>query len=136
MIRPTGKKIFLLTDPIEDWPRTWDDYKRNYQATFTAKLLYPSVADYEVMPWPNRIYLGKFKLEDRDERLPISPAYATQMQVMINALNEVPVSQNKVSGSHGIGVLVSNSMMFQRFPTHAGYEDPQLSNFYGLAMPL
>jgi hypothetical protein len=136
MIRPTGKKIFLLTDPIEDWPRTWDDYKRNYQATFTAKLLYPSVADYEVMPWPNRIYLGKFKLEDRDERLPISPAYATQMQVMINALNEVPVSQNKVSGNHGIGVLVSNSMMFQRFPTHAGYEDPQLSNFYGLAMPL
>jgi hypothetical protein len=136
MIQPTGKKIFLLTDPIEDWPRTWDDYKRNYQATFTAKLLYPSVADYEVMPWPNRIYMGKFKLENSDERQPISPAYATQMQVMVNALNEIPVSTNQVNGSHGIGILVSNSMMFQRFPTHAGYEDPQLSNFYGMAMPL
>ncbi|HMR82622.1 MAG TPA: hypothetical protein PKE30_05805, partial [Niabella sp.] len=88
------------------------------------------------MPWPNRIYMGKFKLENSDERQPISPAYATQMQIMINALNEIPVSGNKVSGSHGIGVLVSNSMMFQRFPTHAGYEDPQLSNFYGMAMPL
>ncbi|MFT3902524.1 MAG: hypothetical protein QM727_05095 [Niabella sp.] len=136
MIQPTGKKIFLLTDPIEDRPRTWDDYKRNYQATFAAELLYPSVADYEVMPWPSRIYLGKFKLENSDERQPISPAYATQMQVMVNALNEMPVSENKVNGSHGIGVLVSNSMMFQRFPTHAGYEDPQLSNFYGMAMPL
>ncbi|MNI29698.1 hypothetical protein D3C73_835210 [compost metagenome] len=25
--------------------------------------------------------------------------------------------------------------MFQRFPTHAGYDDPQLANFYGLALP-
>ncbi|MBZ4187352.1 hypothetical protein K7B07_00520 [Niabella sp. 3A5MI-3] len=136
MTAPTGKKMFFLTDPIEDWPRTWDDYKKNYQATFTAQLLYPTVADYEVMPWPNRIYLGRFKLENDTTRHPISKAYATQMQVMVNALNEIPVSPNKISGSHGIGVLVSNSMMFQRFPTHAGYEDPQLSNFYGMALPL
>lgn len=136
MTAPTGKKVFFLTDPIEDWPRTWDDYKRNYQATFTAQLLYPSVADYEVMPWPQRIYLGKFKLENSDERQPISPAYATQIQIMINALNFVPLSENKVSGSQGISVLVGNSMMFQRFPTHEGYEDPQLSNFYGMILPL
>lgn len=136
MIAPTGKKIFLLTDPIEDWPRTWEDYKRNYEATFTAQLLYPSVADYEVMPWPQRIYLGKFKVENSNERQPISPAYATQMQVMINALNKIPVSANKVNGTYGIGILISNSMMFQRFPTHEGYEDPQLSNFYGMALPL
>lgn len=136
MVQPTGKKIFLLTDPIEDWPRSWDDYKRNYQATFTAKLLYPTVADYEVMPWPNRIYLGKFKVENSNDRQPIPPAYATQMQIMINALNEMPVSDNRIAGSPGVGVLVSNSMMFQRFPTHAGYDDPQLSNFYGMAMPL
>ncbi|MGE9313896.1 hypothetical protein ACLOAU_19745 [Niabella sp. CJ426] len=136
MVQPTGKKIFLLTDPIEDWPRSWDDYKKNYQATFTAKLLYPGVADYEVMPWPNRIYLGKFRVEGNEEKQPISPAYATQMQVMVNALNEMPVSSNRLNGSHGVGVLVSNSMMFQRFPTHSGYEDPQLSNFYGMTMPL
>ena len=63
-------------------------------------------------------------------------SYATQVQVIINALNHMPASENKVSGSHGIGALVSNSMMFQRFPTHDGYEDPQLSNFYGMVMPL
>ncbi|MCF3112163.1 hypothetical protein LL912_25470 [Niabella sp. CC-SYL272] len=136
MTAPTGKKMFFLTDPIEDWPRTWDDYKKNYEATFTAQLLYPMVADYEVMPWPNRIYLGRFKLENDTIRYPISKAYATQMQVMVNALNTMPQSSNRISGSHGIGVLVSNSMMFQRFPTHARYEDPQLSNFYGMALPL
>ncbi|MBO9595264.1 MAG: hypothetical protein J7599_20330 [Niabella sp.] len=136
MTAPTGKKMFFLTDPIEDWPRTWDDYKKNYQATFTAQLLYPTVANYEVMPWPNRIYQGRFKLENDTVRQPISKAYATQMQVMVNALNTMQPSSNKISGSPGIGVLVSNSMMFQRFPTHAGYEDPQLSNFYGMALPL
>lgn len=136
MTAPTGRKVFFLTDPIEDRRQTWDDYKRNYQATYTAQLLYPMTADYEVMPWPNRIYLGKFKVENTQQVEGISPAYATQMQVMVNALNDMPLSQNKVSGSHGIGVLLSNSLMFQRFPTHDGYQDPSLSNFYGMAMPL
>lgn len=136
MTAPTGRKIFFLTDPIEDRTRSWDDYKVNYQATFTAQLLYPMVDNYEVMPWPNRIYKGKFKVEGVAEKQPISPDYATQMQVMVNSLNQMPLSKNKLNGSHGIGVLLSNSMMFQRFPTHAGYDDPQLSNFYGMAIPL
>jgi hypothetical protein len=136
MTAPTGRKIYFLTDPIEDWPRTWDDYRQNYQATYTAELMYPSVENYEVMPWPNRIYLGKFKVEGKEEKQSISPAYATQMQVMINALNDMPASENRINGSAGIGVLVGNSMMFQRFPTHNSYDDPQLSNFYGMVMPL
>lgn len=136
MTAPTGKRMYFLTDPIEDRPRTWDDYKKNYQATFTAKLLHPSVSHFEVMPWPNRIYLGKFKLENNPERQSISKEYATQMQVMVNSLNVMPRSANRLNGTQGIGVLASNSMMFQRFPTHAGYEDPRLSNFYGMAIPL
>ncbi len=136
MVAPTGRKVYFLTDPIEDRAHTWDDYKINYEATYTAELLYPSVDNYEVMPWPHRIYLGKFKVEGSDEKQPISPAYATQMQVMINALHKMPASSNKINGSKGIGALVGNSMMFQRFPTHKSYEDPQLSNFYGMAMPL
>lgn len=136
MTAPTGRKIYFLTDPIEDFPRTWDDYKQNYQATYTAELMYPTVNNYEVMPWPNRIYLGKFRLANREEPQPISPAYATQVQVMINALNDMPASTNQVNGSKGIAVLLGNSMMFQRFPVHKSYEDPQLSNFYGMVMPL
>lgn len=136
MTAPTGRKMYFLTDPVEDWPRTWDDYKKNYQATFTAQLLYPTVNNYEVMPWPERIYLGKYKLENNPELQRISPAYATQMQVMVNSLNDMPLSANKVNGAQGIGILLSNSMMFQRFPTHKEYEDPQLSNFYGMALPL
>lgn len=58
------------------------------------------------------------------------------MQVMINTLNDIRTSEKQVSGSKGIGVLMANSMMFQRFPTHAGYDDPQFSSFYGQTLPL
>lgn len=136
MTAPTGRKMFFLTDPIEDWPRDWVDYKKNYQATFTAQLLYPNIADYEVMPWPERIYEGLYKTSmNSDTKAKIPKDYATQMQVMINTLNQMPKSKNQVSGSSGISILLANSLMFQRFPTHAGYDDPQLANFYGLALP-
>jgi hypothetical protein len=137
MTAPTGRKMFFLTDPIEDWPRDWADYKKNYQATFAAQLLYPMIADFEVMPWPDRIYEGHYRTSansDKKERIP--RFYSTQMQVMINTLNNMPLSEDKMSGSQGIGVLMANSLMFQRFPVHQGYEDPQLSNFYGQALPL
>ncbi|MES2458293.1 MAG: hypothetical protein V4594_22235 [Bacteroidota bacterium] len=136
MTAPTGRKMFFLTDPIEDWPRDWADYKRNYQATFTAKLLYPMVNNYEVMPWPERIYTRPYKLANSTEEVLIPKYYATQMQVMVNALNNMPLSDNRVTGINGIGVLMGNSLMFQQFPAHKGYDDPAFSNFYGQTLPL
>lgn len=137
MTAPTGRKMFFLTDPIEDAVRDWDDYKRNYEATFTAQLLYPDIASYEVMPWPDRIYDGKYRQHPQDTVLqPIPRHFSTQMQVMINALNTMPLSEEPLSGPGGISVLMANSMMFQRFPIHEGYEDPQFSDFFGLALPL
>lgn len=137
MTAPTGRKVFFLTDPIEDRARDWADYKKNYEATFTAKLLYPNNNNYEVMPWPDRIYEGLYrKSAQSDEKARIPRFYSTQMQVMINSLNNMPLSSNKVSGSTGISVLMANSLMFQRAPQPvAGYDDPQLSNFYGQALP-
>jgi len=136
MTAPTGRKVWFLTDPIEDWPRDWVDYKKNYQATFTAQLLYPQIANYEVMPWPERIYEGLYKKSaDSDEKIRIPKHYSTMMQIMINALNDIPLSNNQLSGSQGISVMMGNSLMFQRFPNHEGYEDPQLANFYGLTLP-
>lgn len=138
MTRPTGRKIFFLTDPIEDAQKDWVDYKRNYQATFTAQLLYPQIADYEVMPWPARIYEGLYQVRaNSEEKARIPRFYSTQMQVMINTLNSMPLSENKVSGNQGISVLMANSLMFQRsLEPVEGYEDPQLSNFFGLTLPL
>mgnify|MGYP001023260564 CR=1 FL=1 len=136
MTAPTGRQTYFLTDPIEDWPRDWDDYKINYQATFTAQLLYPMIDTYEVMPWPERIYQGLYLNPATNEKERISRDYSTQMHIMINSLNDIQKSENKVSGTHGFGVLMANSMMFQRYPTHAGYDDPQFASFYGQTFPL
>lgn len=136
MTAPTKRKVFLLTDPIEDGVRDWADYKKNYQATFTAKLLYPMVNNYEVMPWPERIYTHPYPVPNSNKTTLIPQFYSTQMQIMVNALNSMPLSPNRVSGVNGIGVLMSNSLMFQRFPTHNGFEDPQFSIFYGQTLPL
>jgi len=138
MTRPTGRKMFFLTDPIEDARKDWVDYKKNYQATFTAQLLYPQIADYEVMPWPDRIYEGLYRVSaNSEEKARIPRFYSTQMQIMVNTLNSMPLSKNKVSGNQGISILMANSLMFQRsLEPVEGYEDPQLSNFFGLTLPL
>ena len=137
MTRPTGRKVWFLTDPIEDGTRDWMDYGKNYHATFTAQLLHPEIADYEIMPWPERIYERLYpKGPGSDEMIRIPKEYSTMMQVMTGSLNDIPVSENKVSGSQGISILMANSLMFQSFPIHEGYEDPQLSDFFGMALPL
>ena len=136
MTAPTKRKLFFLTDPIEDRKKDWVDYKRNYEATFVAQLLHPQVANYEVMPWPERIYTKPYRVANSDEEVLIPKFYATQMQVMINALNEMPEQKVSSSATGLIGVLMSNSLMFQRYPTHKGFDDPRFSNFYGQTLPL
>ena len=137
MTEPTGRRLWFLTDPIEDGIRDWADYKRNYQATFTAQLLYPRIADYEVMPWPERIYQGLYPTSATDTtRIRIPREYASMMQVMIVALADMPVAESMPDGTKGISVLMANSMMFQHFPVDERFDDPVQTNFYGLAMPL
>jgi hypothetical protein len=137
MTAPSHRRIYFLTDPVEDWARDWSDYKNNYQATFTAQLFYPAVNHYEIMPWPERIYEGLYEISARDHTKGHIPrSYSTQMQIMQNALQSMPLSHNRVSGTNSIGVLMSNSLMFQRSPRYSDKYDPQLSNFYGMSMPL
>ena len=126
MTAPTGRALWFLTDPIEDGVRDWEDYKRNYQATFTAQLLYPQVADYEIMPWPERIYERLYPVSPGSAQKSRIPAdYASMMQVMTGALQQMPQEDPLPSR---YSVLMANSLMFQR--------DSTLSDFFGLAMPL
>ncbi len=135
MTRPNGRRVYFLTDPIEDNPNhTWEDYKKNYEATFTAQLMYPEIHHYEVMPWPSRIFLGKYLVEGATERQKIPADYATEILTLINTLNDMKQEDVSVSGTKGIGVLLSDTMMFQRFPSH-GEGDRRMSNFYGMALP-
>lgn len=136
MIAPTGKKMWFLADPVEDNPnRTWEDYRRNYECTVIASLFFPEAWGFEVMPWPSRIFRGEYRKADLTtkgaEGIPAD--YATEILSVINALNDM--EQEKVvfqSGTKGIGVLVSDTMMFQRGEPHP----TPIEGFFGLTLPL
>ena len=144
VVRPSGGTVWFLNDPIEDNPdHSWFDYRTNWESTLTASLLWPEVSKYEVMPWPERIVRGQYPTVDRAHRKPGEPvarepipaAYATELLTVINALNDMNQPDIRWDcGTRGLGVLVSDSMMFQRGDPHPS--DPDLGSFYGLALPL
>jgi len=137
LVRATGRSVWYLNDPIEDNPNhDWTDYRLNWESTLTASLLQPDVWRFEVAPWPERVFRGRYPRSARpDERQSMPPKYATELQTVMNALNDMKQSRVEWdAGTAGIGVVVSDSLMFQRGePTPS---DPHLGNFYGLAMPL
>jgi hypothetical protein len=137
LVRATGRSVWYLNDPIEDNPNhDWNDYKYNWESTLTASLFQPEVSQYEVAPWPERVFNGRYpRSAAPEDRKSIPPAYATELQTVFHALNDMKQPRVKWDcGTTGIGVLVSDSLMFQRGqPTPS---DPWLGNFYGLAMPL
>jgi len=140
MVRPTGRKVWFLADPIEDNPdRSWADYRRNYERTVAASLFWPEQFRFEVLPWPSRIFQGAYPEVDLEQktgrRVGIPADYASEILTVFNALNDM--RQDRVAwdaGSRGIGILVSDTMMFQRADPAPSDED--LSSFYGLALPL
>ena len=144
VVRATKGRVWFLNDPIEDNPdHSWTDYRTNWESTLTASLLWPQVSNYEVMPWPERIFNGKYPTVDRSQRKPGEPvarvgipaAYGTELMTVLNALNDMEQKQIAWDcGTRGIGVVVSDTMMFQRGePTPS---DAHLGSFYGLALPL
>ena len=138
MLRGSGRKLWLLHDPVEDNPEhSWSDYRRNYESTVVASLLHPDVWRYEIAPWPERVWMRKYpKAEGKGELESIPAEYETELQLVMTALGDMRQGQVKweVAGTRGVGVVVSDTMMFQRGnPTPS---DADLSSFYGLAMPL
>ncbi|MHB9008332.1 MAG: hypothetical protein ACYDC1_15520 [Limisphaerales bacterium] len=137
LVRATGRTVWYLNDPIEDNPdHDWDDYRTNWESTLVASLFQPDVWRYEVAPWPERVFGGRYPKKDQPGvREPMPPAYATEVQTVFNALNDMNQSPVKWDcGTGRIGVVISDSLMFQRGdPTPS---DPHLSHFYGLSLPL
>ena len=162
LVRASGRRIWYLNDPVADSPNnTWDDYRTNWQSTLTASLLQPEVWRYEIMPWPKRVFTGMHPAtEEAAEELRrgssvnptgaartpapkisvpmkgIPAGYATELQTVIAALGDMkqPNVRWQVAGTGNVGVLVSDTMMFQRAAPQPS--DQYLGSFFGLALPL
>lgn len=159
LVRGTDRRMWFLHDPIADDPKhTWHDYRRNYIRTLVASLLHPGVSRYEICPWPRRIYTGEYPKLDGSGRERIPARYATELQIIANALGRMDGLD--VQGSENgpeIGLLLADSAMYQRQYPHWSEEASALkydgtevaaelseeqqsildwSAFYGLALPL
>lgn len=152
LVRGTTRRMWFLHDPIEDNPRhDWNDYRTNYIKTLIASLLHPAIHDYEVSPWPARVFHGQYP-QNSPEATTIPADYATTLNVVFNQLRDMKQSHISFDESTtGVGVFLSDSAMFQRAapafttgvseepndPTRAtGREVEMLTGFYGLTLPL
>ena len=135
-----GRRVWYLNDPIEDNPNhDWEDYRTNWESTLTASLLQPEVWRYEIMPWPDRVFNSRHPLRGGaagEARAQIPKPYETELQTVITALGDMKQTSVRWenAGTLQIGVLVSDTMMFQR--ANPQPSDANLGSFYGLAMPL
>ncbi|MBE9917614.1 hypothetical protein G8C92_26725 [Paenibacillus donghaensis] len=163
LTRGTGREMWFLHDPIEDNPaHTWADYEQNYLATVTASLLHPGVSQYEVCPWPHRVFEGSYPREDGSGKEPIPGQYATKLLTVVHMLGEMHRFDEEIqeqSATTGIGLCLANSAMYQRGDVEhvgiranpgprydgtesadaLGAEERELldwSAFYGMALPL
>jgi hypothetical protein len=61
LVRSTGRSVWYLDDLVEDNPgHDWTDYRSNWESTLTASLLQSDVWRYEVAPWPERVFGGRY----------------------------------------------------------------------------
>ncbi|AZN43282.1 hypothetical protein [Paenibacillus albus] len=162
LTRGTGREMWYLHDPIEDNPRyTWSDYRKNYKSTVVASLLHPEVKQYEVCPWPWRVFSLEYPRQAVDKET-IPSHYATTLLTVMEVLRDMHNHEEEHAGdgyTSGIGLCFANSAMYQRGDVIGeGEEDtatfkydgtttsdllspPQqelldFSAFYGIAMPL
>ncbi len=148
--RGSDGRVWFLHDPIEDDPNhDWGDYQTNWRCTVVGSLFWPETSRFEVVPWPERVFHGRYpkvgakpdptpfgrrrRFADSD-RVAIPPDYATELVGVMNALNDMKQSEiSWDSGVRGVGLVVSDALMFQR----EGFKpsDSHLGNFFGLALP-
>lgn len=148
LIRGTNRCMWFLHDPIEDNPEhTWQDYRDNYFKTVTAALLHPVIYNFEICPWPHRVFNGSYPTSDGKGKETVPPGYATTLLTIMNTLadmkhEDVYWEQNNCT----IGLLLADSCMFQReLPISLANlkTGNELKNaladwsaFYGLALPI
>ena len=129
----TDKKLWLLVDPVEDDPNhTWNEFTKWYEHCVVAMLLMPEVDSYEIMPWPDRIYLPGY---GTGGKTPAPEEFRMEILTISQVLQDVPkggewLTGNSTKPTEGIAVAVADSAMYLNKPV------PKLQGLYGMLLPL
>ncbi len=123
LVKGTGRKMWFLHDPIEDNPvYDWNDYRKNYLCTVAASLLHPVINTYEICPWPQRVFYGKYP-KNAPDAVPIPADYASLLN---NVFQTLGTMEDAASGGLKIGVLMADAQLYQRdYPDSEFSEKPE-----------
>jgi len=135
LVTGTGKKLWLLVDPVEDNPHhSWDDFRLWYQQCTAAMLMMREVNSYEVMPWPERIFLPISFTPSIDDPVdnPTPPDYFTLVLSITQALQDMPEGGEWMDGAEdaGLGIAIADSAMWTK------NEEFALQGLFALRIPL
>ncbi len=80
--------------------------------------------------------ISHFYHNPTDQRALIPSTYAAELQIVFNALRDMhwPGDTEWLHGQTGVGVAISDTLMYQRGDPEPS--DPDMSSLYGLALPL
>ncbi|MBI4600823.1 MAG: hypothetical protein HY721_02575, partial [Planctomycetes bacterium] len=110
----TGKRLWLLSDPVEDDPRhEWPDFERWYRHCVVAKLLFPEAGAFEVMPWPERIFLPG---HSTGGGTPAPERYRIAILSAVAALQDAPLGEPDTApegATEGVGVAVADTLLWE-----------------------
>jgi hypothetical protein len=124
------KKLWLLADPVEDDPKhTWAEFEEWYRHCLAAKLMFPAIDTYEVMPWPDRIFLPG---QETGGGTPAPEKYRIGLLSAIQVLQDVPQADAKANphALRPVGVAIGDSALW--LPG----QPPVLDGLYSLMLPL
>lgn len=139
LVKGTDKEVWFLQDPVEDNPEHgWEEYEDKYKKTLTAALFWPDVDHYEVCPWPNRVFKGRYPrkvglaegmipTEDMEGAKNIPDTYATFLAGMIQTLGDMTKGENETE-KDAVGVFLADSCMYQRtYPDHVEHHGQKIN---------
>ena len=139
LVKGTDKEVWFLQDPVEDNPEHgWEEYADKYKKTLTAALFWPDVDHYEVCPWPNRVFKGRYPrkvglaegmipTEDMEGAKNIPDTYATFLASMIQTLGDMTKGEDETE-KDAVGVFLADSCMYQRtYPDHVEHHGQKIN---------
>lgn len=139
LVKGTDKEVWFLQDPVEDNPEHgWEEYEDKYKKTLTAALFWPDVDHYEVCPWPNRVFKGRYPrkvglaegmipTEDMEGAKNIPDTYATFLASMIQTLGDMTKEESETE-KDAVGVFLADSCMYQRtYPDHVEHHGQKIN---------
>ena len=134
LVIKTDKKLWLLVDPVEDDPdHKWDEFRQWYEYCVVSMLFMKDIDRYEIMPWPDRIFLDGYSTGGGT---PAPQSYRRQLLSVTQVLQDIPLGGRYLlengddNDSPKIAVAVSDMLMWQ-----SGVRE-RITGVYGQLLPL